>query len=142
MRMCADHWASLRAAIDAAGLGALVAENGEDATRRLAESSRNGTTIDTFEPLLGAHNAILSNALALAGLQIMHPNEDGTERCPLCFLNQMHALHCKDSGCAGPESNPFDEWIDNATEDMVKEWKAFGDTPESGEATNPPAPTT
>src|SRR5262245_849386 len=115
MRACGDHWQKLRAAIESRGLARYIAKGGADAAARLAKQSGgevDGTNVtisaeataehlmrekvdgtdvrqwarETFEPLMAAYFAILGNALNVAGMDIMAPNEDGTDRCPLCFL--------------------------------------------------------
>ena len=42
---------------------------------------------EDFDPLMAAHNMILGNALEAGGLIAMQPNDDGTGRCPVCYLN-------------------------------------------------------
>lgn len=109
MKFCADHWTKLRAAIDARGLSAFVAHDGADAMRRTVEGDdgRSG-----FDPLMGAHNAIVANALSarLGGLAIMTPNEDGSERCPLCHLV---------AACGCGADCPFTTWVDRAADDQL-----------------------
>lgn len=147
MRMCMDHWTQLREAIASRGLSALVAEGGEAAVRNLTSEMAEGRTIDNFDPLMAAHNAILGNAMGLVGLAAMADNDDGSERCPLCYINQQlrasweksreegakvdEPYPCGDPRCqethifpAGPPN--YDGWIDRAADDSVDEWKRIG----------------
>lgn len=111
MRFCADHWADLKAKVDAAGLSAFISNGGEEAVRRMTE--------DDFDPLMGAHNAIVGNAISTAGLAIMMPNEDGSDRCPLCFL----ITRC---GCGSGDACPYRTWPDRAVADQIEEAKRRG----------------
>lgn len=111
MKMCDEHWAALRAAIVDRGLGAFVAKSGEAVVDRLVA--------DGFEPLMGAHNAIVSNGLNAAGLELMRPNDDGSERCPLCFL----IAACP---CARGAACPYRTWITRAADDQLAEAKRLG----------------
>lgn len=119
MRMCADHWAKLKAALEARGLGDLMAKSQEDVQRRMEAAMVQGDPAKSFEPLLGAHNAILANALDTVGMQLMEPNADGSERCPICFL--------KTCPCGNPECAPkFERWIEHAADDALTEAKRLG----------------
>lgn len=125
MQMCMDHWNALRAAIDARGLSALVSESGEQAAANLASEMQDGPSVDNFDPLLGAHNAIMVHALEHGGFGVMQPNADGSERCPLCWMNSMHNEHCREPGCI--ETAVYDRWIDLAADGQVEDWKALRD---------------
>lgn len=124
MKFCMDHWNALKAAVEARGLGHLIARSGDAVAGRVSTEATQGPSKETFEPLLGAHNAILSNALRIAGLAVMMPNEDGSERCPLCFL----ITNC---GCPekGTPQCAFAKWIDHAADDMVTAAKELGAIP-------------
>lgn len=110
MQICQDHWTKLRAAIDARGIGHLV----KDAAGAVQEMHANlaGREVEHPDPLLAAHNMILSNAVRVAGFAILFNNEDGSERCPLCFL----IANC---ACGlGPKCH-MHEWIDRAADDAL-----------------------
>lgn len=113
MRFCSDHWATLKDAIRERGLYDLVASDGTQAAKNMAAEMTEGPAITNFDPLMTAHNAILANAMDAAGLAIMAQNEDGSDRCPLCYLNTGHDERwpdgCPELGCPGPK--PFDVWI-------------------------------
>lgn len=117
MRMCQTHWDKLRGALRLRGLYDLVAKDGAQAARDLADGRP--------DPLMSAHNAIVGNALGLVGLAAMAPNDDGTERCPLCYLKQLSLAspkcECGDLACA-PESRAerFEGWIDRAADDELQ----------------------
>lgn len=107
MKICEKHWSELRAAIDERGLSKLVAPNGEVAARRAVAELSECVTKENFDPLLFAHNGIVRGAIAAAGLAVMLNNEDGTERCPICFCIE-HCLCDLGEGCH------FKHWIESA----------------------------
>lgn len=113
MQFCQPHWEALRAAIRARGLDHFVAPGGAAMVDRV--------TSGDFEPLLGAHNAIVQNAVSFAGLEVMDANDDGSERCPLCFL----VARC---GCTAKQPGPcdFERWVDRAADDQLAAAKERG----------------
>lgn len=120
MKFCMPHWEELRAAIKARGLDSLVSKGGEQAIAKLtSELDKGEATKDTFDPLMGAHNAILTRALDMVGLELMSPNEDGSERCPLCFLISK----CE---CTLGEGCHFKHWIPSVADFMLEEAKRYG----------------
>lgn len=127
MKFCADHWSRLRKAIDDRGLSALVAETGEQAVKNLASELEGGAGVDNFDPLMGAHNAIMGNALSVAGLAIFATKDDGSEWCPLCFLLEVvvpaHDRLCVDPECPG--ATDYEGWINIAADEQVAAWKAL-----------------
>lgn len=118
MKFCQPHWEKLRAAIDERGLTHLVAHGGEQAARNLVAETRDGPSIQTFDPLMAAHNAIWFHAMQTpVGMALMFANEDGSQRCPICFPRDEHA-----KGCPGPPEcaitpASFESWIDLAADD-------------------------
>lgn len=114
MRFCLPHWQELREAILAQGLESLIAKDGEEIAARLHSELEEGAKKTNFDPLMAAHMAILSNALSVAGLVVMSPNEDGSERCPLCYL----VGNCP---CGRGNECPYRTWIYRAAEDMRTE---------------------
>lgn len=118
MKFCQDHWDRLRAAITARGLDELVAADGAQAARRLAAELDAGPSLTNFDPLMGAHNAILNNALTNmppgAAITMLQAPDDAPDKgCPLCVLN---------ANVPGqPEPNSFDRWIERAADDMRAE---------------------
>jgi hypothetical protein len=109
MRFCQPHWAELRAAIAERSLGHLVAEGGEQAVRNLAAELTEGPRIQTFDPLMAAHNAIWMNAMERVGLDLMMPDEAGEQRCPICFVNAEAPKH-------GQAATFADDWIVKAAD--------------------------
>jgi len=110
MKFCVNHWAKLRAAIVERGLDGLIAKSAEEAASRTMAELEAGPSRTTFDPLMYAHNAILSNVLDLAGLPVMMDNEDGTDRCPLCYM----ISHCR---CGRGDGCEFNTWIHRAADD-------------------------
>jgi hypothetical protein len=114
--MCQSHWDKLRDALKVRGLYGMVAQDGAQAARDLADGRP--------DPLMAAHNAIVGNALDTAGLAVMTPNDDGSERCPLCYLKALSlaapGCECSDPTCT-PESRAerFERWIDCAADDQL-----------------------
>jgi len=97
MRMCKDHWDKLKAEVERRGLTKFIARDGEEAAKRTvgeySEEARN------FDPLMGAHNMIVSAALEKLGLDLLIANESGPDKCPLCELQAAHVAHCTIEGC-------------------------------------------
>ncbi len=92
----------------------------------LAAEMHHGATVDNYDPLMAANFAIWENCMRVVGLEAMAFNDDGTERCPLCFMNEQHLVECKDPNCS---KNPkeFDSWIEHATKDQVRVWKELNE---------------
>jgi hypothetical protein len=117
MKMCPDHWSRLRAAISDRGLDDLVAKGGVRAARNLKSEIEDGPSMANFDPLMGAHNAILNNALdnmphgAALGM-LTSPDDAPEQGCPLCVLNANVPNQA--------EPNSFDVWIERAADDMKK----------------------
>lgn len=85
MKFCQPHWDSLRTAINARGLEYLVAANGRDAhARAVAELEGRGEAAD-FDPLMTAHNMILSHAMDWVGLALFTG-----DFCPVCELLKVY----------------------------------------------------
>lgn len=92
MRMCQLHWDKLKAAIDERGMSHLIAQGGEQAARNLTSEIQQGPSIQTFDPLMAAHNAIWANAMSSpVGMALMFNGPGGEERCPICFTRDEHA---------------------------------------------------
>ena len=110
--MCQRHWDELRREVEARGLAPFIASDGREATRRMALELEKGPSRETFDPLLYAHAAIMRNAMRVMGLTLLMPNADGTERCPLCFVETE-----------APEGHParteVPKWLGFAAEDAL-----------------------
>ncbi len=128
MKFCQPHWDALRAEIDRVGLGGFVAKDGREAmqkTVRSLEQAKEGAAAGAaqFEPLMGAHWAIVGNAMDFVGLALMVQNEDGSDRCPICYLTADHKANCKQPEC---KIETFDHWIGHAVTDQVARAKELG----------------
>lgn len=114
MKFCPPHWEKLRAAIELRGLTPFCATTDSELQRRMGAGPEVAPT-SAFEPLMGAHNAILTNTLRIGGMELFGPTangENGGEWCPICFL--------KTCPCGDPECPPkFEAWIDRAADDML-----------------------
>jgi hypothetical protein len=123
MKFCTRHWEALRTAIKDRGLDGLVAKSGEEVVKRLSKELDDGESHkSTFEPLMGAHNAIVMRALDIVGLNLMARNDDGSDRCPICYLQASHDEGCKEEGC----KHSFEPWIVYAADDARKEAVRLG----------------
>lgn len=128
MKFCTTHWDALTAELARVGLGKFIAEDGAEAIQKTAASIENtqqgvSDSAAQFEPLMAAHWAIVNNAMRLTGLALMLQNEDGTDRCPLCFITVDHKANCHMPGCT---IENYDEWIVRAVEDQVVIAKELG----------------
>lgn len=110
MKFCEAHWDRLREAIKARGLDGLVAKDGYEAAAKTKAELEGGPSKSSFDPLLGAHNAILSNTLRVAGLVILGADEKGEHYCPICYLTQ----NCS---CGLGAECHFFGWIERAADD-------------------------
>ncbi|HEY8098845.1 MAG TPA: hypothetical protein VIE65_22505 [Methylobacter sp.] len=95
-----------------------IAKDGKQAAAMMVSSLEEGSKKTNFDPLMCAHNMIVSHILDIVGLQLMMPNEDGTDKCPLCFVRDDHAANCKKLDCSVTD---FDGWIDCAVRDTKVE---------------------
>lgn len=77
MRFCQLHWSRLRRAVQDQGLWDLVSKDGQTAEARADEGE--------FDPLIGAHDLVIQTALDAGGLAVLGSNNDGSERCPVCY---------------------------------------------------------
>lgn len=110
MKFCEAHWQRLRDAIKDRGLDGLVSKDGKEAAAKTVAELEGGPSKSTFDPLLGAHNAILSNTLRVVGLVILGADEKGEHYCPICYLTQNCA-------CGLGEKCEFFDWIERAADD-------------------------
>jgi hypothetical protein len=137
VKFCMPHWTALREAIDARGMAALVAESGEQAGRNLAAELTEGSRIDNFDPLMGAHNAIVAVAMdAIKDPYQQNPmmifadeSEHPDWACPICALYWCHEEHhrlCTQEGCDWPESFDWEsQMINGAADHMLATWKGM-----------------
>ena len=124
VKFCQAHWDKLREAIRARGLYELVAADGTEAVRRTMSELGSVRSKSNFDPLMAAHWAIVNNVMAgPAGLAIMMQNEDGSDRCPLCFIRDDHLARCAVPGC---EVKDFDWMIERASDDSLSYAKELG----------------
>jgi hypothetical protein len=138
VKFCPEHWSALRHAVSLRKLDALIAEDGDAAIGNLLSEADHGMTIDNFDPLMGAHNAIWSQSMALIKeryqqnpLMTMAEDSDHPEwACPICALNWCHAEHdriCTKEGCDYPKNFDWtDEMVNGAADHMLSEWKRLG----------------
>ena len=151
MKFCQDHWDKLRAAIADRGMDGLVARGGAAAVANTVSEFSEGPKPENFDPLMGAHWAIASNAMErikAAGGQPLYLMGGGPEdpvtgygaayegrtwpRCPLCYINLVHEVSCTGGGCTLPKVGGYDWMIERAADEMRDKWRtmsASGDKP-------------
>ncbi len=123
MRFCQKHWEALKSAIAERGLDGLCAKSVDEIARKQFEELKSGAVkASTFDPLMGAHNAIVSRAIEIVGLGLLIPAEDGVEKCPLCHLQAGHDATCTEVGC----THSFEPWIGFAANDVRAEAVRLG----------------
>lgn len=135
MKFCLDHWDQLRAAIDGRGLTALVSDGGAEAAHRMRRELAGETSIDSFDPLMGAHNLIVSNAMQTIAdvggdpLVLLAPDAPDDVQCPVCYLNTLARRHdqiCEDPDCSS-NGLRFEWMLARAADDMVARWRQLGE---------------
>jgi hypothetical protein len=122
MKFCDHHWTMLKSKISEFGLDSLVPTSGEEAHAKLVSELQHGASRGTFDPLMAAHNAIVSNALQSTGLELMVVSEENTHRCPICFLQTRHEELCTEPDC----KFTYEAWITRAVEDALAQAKELG----------------
>ncbi len=128
MKFCESHWVALRAEVERVGLSKFVARDSREAIEKTVSSLKNAERgledgMASFEPLLNAHWAIVNNVMRFVGLELMLNNQDGTERCPLCFATSDHKAKCTKVDC---KIENFDNWIVRAVSDQLDLAKQLG----------------
>lgn len=114
MKFCQPHWEKLKKAIEVRGLP--IAKDGQEVVKKMSGPATKGN----FEALMGAHNVIVANAMQLVGSVILFDNQDGSERCPICYLkSREHEKDCPES------AKPFEGWIENAANGMAEVYKTL-----------------
>lgn len=116
MRFCDTHWSRLREAIDAEGLSHLVARDGSAAAANLVSEIETGARRENFDPLMGAHWAIVARISDHA------PGVLFIEGCPLCWVADEHEAHCDTPGCTVTRRT-FEDWIPSVAAFMREEHK-------------------
>ena len=122
MRWCQQHWDGLRAEVKRQGLDALVPDSGEKAAEILTRQIDGETSVDAFDPLMGAMWAINSFIAAQMGdggfLAVL--TYDG---CPICKADEVHQARCAVNGPGCTDS--YARFFPNAVEDQRKAWESL-----------------
>jgi hypothetical protein len=119
VKMCQEHWDELKRLIDERGLRKFVAKDGEEAAKRMVRDINLGDELASYEPLLGAHNALITHCLATAGLRLLAPDEKGQEQCPLCVV-------IKECPCGEGDKCGYRQWPTLAADGQVEIGKRLG----------------
>jgi len=114
VRFCQPHWDKLRAAIEERGLGDVVARDGQAAAANLVSELQTGSRLDNFDPLMGAHWAIVNRIAEVAPQVIV------IEGCPICWAQDEHEKHCVDPGCQVTRQT-LEDWIPGVADFMKRE---------------------
>jgi hypothetical protein len=85
MKFCQPHWTALKTAVEARGLGHLIAANGRDAAARVAADLKGAAEVDDYDPLMSAHWMIVNRVLEHMGLALMFD-----DLCPVCEAIEGH----------------------------------------------------
>lgn len=105
MQFCTPHWDKLKEKIKERGMWSLVSQGGEQAHAKIVSEVEEGSKKENFDPLMAAHNMIVSNALTCAGIEVL-----AQEGCPLCYLQN----NCP---CGQPDcKEKFESWLDRAAD--------------------------
>lgn len=133
MKFCQEHWQQLRQKIDDRGLAHLVPKNGAVATQQMQSQLRErAVTKENFDPLMGAHWAIASNAMQVlqrAGvdpLYLMMEPAPGRTDCPLCELNRIHKEGCREEKCTLDKERGYDFFLDLAADEQLARAREIG----------------
>jgi hypothetical protein len=111
MKICADHWLHLRAAIEERGLAKFVARSGEDALAVITARLHGVEPTTAFEPLMNANFAIWARYTEGVGMDAL-----AFEGCPLCEVEAFHTGLAQD-------------WIDGSAEDQLAHARHIGLVP-------------
>lgn len=95
MRICKDHWALCRQAIEDRGLSSLVARDGKEACDNAVADLEGepDPKNERFDPLMSMNWHWYAVALQAGGLAMMGegPAENDGHLCPLCELDVHYA---------------------------------------------------
>lgn len=127
MKMCQQHWDTLRLKIKQRGLGDFCPASFDEAVDRMkSQAETKDLTAENFDPLMSAHNMILQNAMttihAIGANPLMLFADDPEHpewECPICCLNWLSAEHdknCFDPECTKPKGLTYDDWLDMAAD--------------------------
>lgn len=107
MKFCQSHWDKLSQAVKSHGVWDFVAQSGEELINKITNKEKG---LKNYDPLLMAHNMIISRALEHGGPYLLEINPDDKDGhyCPLCEL----ASHC------GAEFAL--DWINGASKDAAE----------------------
>jgi hypothetical protein len=85
VQFCKPHWEKLRADVSKYGLDHLIAPDGAAAAAMMARQVEGKAGPLDFDPLMNAHNQLMSMAMSLMGLALMEGN-----KCPACELHDYN----------------------------------------------------
>jgi len=129
-------------------MGSLISESGQEVAQKVAREFGGESSVDTFDPLMGALFAIMSNCMTVvsnAGGNPLYMLTDGPEdpvdrsiypqvpegatwpKCHLCYVNLAHEVTCKDGRCMLDQKAGYDWMIDRAVADQAERWKRLND---------------
>lgn len=98
MKWCQEHWDGLRVEVERQGLAGFVPDSGEKAAHVMKRQIAGEESVDTFDPLMGAHwaiNSFIANQLGPGGFVTLIAY-DG---CPVCKADSVHDEACEEPGC-------------------------------------------
>ena len=117
MKFCQPHWTALKEAIESRGMGHLIAANGRDAFARTVAELEGRAEVDDFDPLMAAHNTIVSRATQDFGLVLFCG-----DYCPVCEYLKNYPAPAPESRWKSNE----EYFIDGPAEMVLAEANARG----------------
>lgn len=111
MRICQKHWDALREAVRTRGMWPLVSQDGRAAAERMVEEVQGTATEATYDPLMAAHNMIVTAVIDAGAMYVMTG-----DYCPVCEA----VKHCPTGQPDGYRDKEHieDDWI-NGPADAV-----------------------
>jgi hypothetical protein len=97
MKFCQPHWDELRQQVKSHGVWDLVATSGEEVVSQVVDELKGvPTTLERYDPLMAAHNMIVSRAIECGGLYLLTG-----DYCPLCELTKNSSVEVARSWICG-----------------------------------------
>lgn len=128
MKMCQPHWDKLHLAIEARGMGHLIAKSGQEVVGRMKKEAAGDESPETFDPLMSAWFQIMTRALEVGGLYLMTG-----DLCPVCEALAHTRLEPDDTtGKAFKTKEELEAyWIDGPADSRLEYARSMGLVPEA-----------
>lgn len=112
MKMCKDHWARIKQAIDDRGLTHLVAKSDQEIEERITKELDGEEDPKDFDPLMSMNSTLFGLVLERMGLVVLVERDEAEDGmppndghvCPLCIIRKGYDNHNTPTGqCGDPE---------------------------------------